>query len=59
MHSLFDLKNLFLKKEIPIKSYNGWILKVKKDTWTMQDDQYYCNNELVKRKDILARYKKK
>lgn len=59
MHSLSELKKLFLDKEIPVKEFTGWKLKVRKDVWTMQDDQYYCNNELVKRKDILVRYKKK
>jgi hypothetical protein len=59
VHSLSELQKLFLDKEIPVKEFSGWRLKVKKDIWTMQNDQYYCNDELVKRKDILARYKKK
>jgi hypothetical protein len=59
MHSLSELKKLLLDNNIPVKEYAGWYLKVKKDVWTMLDDQYYCNDKIVKRKEILARYKKK
>lgn len=57
MHSLTELKKFFEDKGIPVGTFNGWLLKVKRDKWTMQNDEYYCNNTLVKRKEILAKYK--
>ena len=51
MHSLSELKELFVKNEIQIKEFGGWYLKVGKDTWTMTDGKVYKNNQPQSIKD--------
>jgi hypothetical protein len=38
MHSLKELNDLLVSKEIEIKEFGGWYLKVGKDTWTLAHD---------------------
>ena len=59
MHSLSELKNLFLSHNIKIKDFGGWFLKVGRDTYTMLDDDYYKNKVKISRKEILSSLKKK
>jgi hypothetical protein len=59
MHSLSDLKTLFLTNSIKIKNFGGWFLRVGKDTYTMLDDDYYKNRVKISRKEISASLKKK
>lgn len=40
MHSLSELRDFLLSKEIEIKEFNGWMLKVGKDTWIMYHDVF-------------------
>lgn len=59
MHSLSDLKDLFLSHNIKIKEFGGWFLKVGKDTYTMLHDDYYKNGSIISRKEIQTNLKKK
>jgi len=45
MHSLTELRDFLVSKEIEIKEFNGWRLIVGKDIWTMFQDSFYKNNE--------------
>ena len=60
MNSLSELRDFLVSKEIVIKQFNGWSLKVGKDTWTLSDGVFYKNNQPqnVKQKDIFDSYKK-
>lgn len=61
MHSLVELKNYLLEKEIKIRKFDGWRLQVGSDVWTMAHDVFYRNNEpvnLKKDKSIFEKYKK-
>ncbi len=59
MHSLKELKDVFITHNIKIKESGGWFLKVGKDVYTMFDDDYYKNNVKITRKEILNNLKKK
>lgn len=59
MHSLRELKDLFITHNMKIKESGGWYLKVGKDTYTMLDDDYYKNGIIISRKEILTNIKKK
>jgi hypothetical protein len=59
MHTLKELKDLFITHNIKIKQSGGWFLKVGKDTYTMLDDDYFKNNVKISRKEILAILKNK
>lgn len=61
MHSLKDLHDLMISKEIEIKEFGGWYLKVGKDTWTMAHDVFYRNGlpQGLKEKNIFDNYKRK
>jgi hypothetical protein len=61
MHSLVELKNYLLEREIKIRKFDGWRLQVGSDVWTMAHDVLYRNNEpinLKKDKSIFDSYKK-
>ena len=60
MNSLVELRDLLVKNEIAIKEFNGWCLKVGKDTWTMLDGVYFRNGnpQSLKEKNIFESYKK-
>jgi hypothetical protein len=53
MHTLSDLNHLLTENNIPVDEFIGWRLVCGDDTWSMLDDQYYKNNVLVSRKEIL------
>lgn len=61
MHTLKDLHDLMVSKEIEIKEFGGWYLKVGKDTWTMAHDVFYRNGlpQGLKEKDLFDNYKRK
>jgi hypothetical protein len=59
MHSLSELKSFFEQNNVKVKEFSGWYLIVKKDKWTMLDDEYYVNGDLIKRKEIGKFYKGK
>jgi hypothetical protein len=53
MHSLSELKEIFINKGITIKESMGWYFKVDQDTFTMLDDEVYINLVKIGRKEIL------
>jgi hypothetical protein len=57
MHSLTELKNLFLEKGHKIKEFLGWYLIVGKNRYTMLDDQYYVNGSFIKKKELISSIK--
>jgi hypothetical protein len=61
MHSLAEFRDFLLLKNIEIKDFNGWSLKVGKDTWTMLSDVYYKNGtpQNIKQKGLFDNYKRK
>ena len=60
MHSLIELRNLLVSKQIEILDFNGWQLRVGEDTWVMIHDSLYLNGEKqnLKQKNLFDRYKK-
>jgi hypothetical protein len=60
MHSLKELNDLLTSKEIEVKEFGGWYLKVGKDTWTIAHDVFYRNGlpQSLKEKDLFDKYKK-
>lgn len=60
MNSLAELRDFLYAKEIQIKEFGGWYLKVGKDTWTMLDGVYYRNNlpQSLKDKTVFDSYTK-
>lgn len=52
MHSIVDLKELFIKNGIERVFSQGWYLNCCGDRWTMLGDVYYLNGKPVSRKDI-------
>ena len=60
MHSLKELNDLLTSKEIEVKEFGGWYLKVGKDTWTMAHDVFYRNGlpQSLKEKGLFDNYKK-
>ena len=61
MHSLKELNDLLISKEIEIKEFGGWYLKVGKDTWTMAHDVFHRNGnpQSLKEKGLFDNYKRK
>jgi len=61
MHSLKELKDFLANKEIEVKEFGGWYLKVGKDTWTMSHDVFYRNGTVqsLKEKGLFDNYKRK
>jgi hypothetical protein len=61
MHSLKELKDFLINKEIEVKEFGGWYLKVGKDTWTMSHDCFYKNGNIqsLKEKGLFDNYKRK
>jgi hypothetical protein len=61
MHSLKELNDFLMNKEIEVKEFGGWYLKVGKDTWTMSHDCFYKNGSLqsIKEKGLFDNYKRK
>jgi len=61
MNSLSELKELLISKEIEIKEFNGWSLKVGKDTWLMSHGVLYRNGvpQSLKEKGLFDNYKRK
>jgi hypothetical protein len=60
MHSLAELRDFLLSKEINVKEFNGWQLKVGKDVWTLNQDDFYLNGEKqsLKQKGLFDKYTK-
>ena len=60
MHSLSELRDYFARNKIKIEEFQGWYLKVGKDTWTMHNDVFYCNNlpRSIKEKTLLDGYER-
>ena len=61
MNSLSELKELLISKQIEVKEFNGWSLKVGKDTWVM-DRGVFCRNGMpqgLKEKGLFDNYKRK
>jgi hypothetical protein len=61
MHSLKELNDFLVSKEIQVKEFAGWYLKVGKDTWTMAHDCFYRNGNIqsLKEKGLFDNYKRK
>ena len=61
MHSLTELKDFLVAREIEVKEFGGWYLKVGKDTWTMAHDVFYRNGlpQGLKEKNLFDNYKRK
>ena len=61
MHSLKELNDLLTSKQIEVKEFGGWYLKVGKDTWTMSHDVLYRNGlpQSLREKDLFDNYKRK
>jgi hypothetical protein len=61
MNSLSELKEFLISKEIEIKEFNGWSLKVGKDTWLMNHGIFYKNGmpQSLKEKGLFDNYKRK
>ena len=60
MHSLKELNDLLSSKDIEVKEFGGWYLKVGKDTWMMSHDVLYRNGlpQSLKEKGLFDNYKK-
>ena len=60
MHSLSELRDLLVSKQIQILDYNGWQLRVGDDTWSIIHDVLYLNGEKQnpKQKDLFDKYKR-
>ena len=60
MNSLSEFLNFLVSKQIEILDFNGWQLRVGKDTWVMIHDSLYLNGEKqnLKQKNLFDRYKK-
>lgn len=54
MHTLFDLKQLFLEYRIHIQEYMGWYLISNGDRWTLLHDVFFLNGEPISKKEIIA-----
>jgi hypothetical protein len=59
MNNLSELRDLFLKHGKKIKDFQGWFLKVGKDTFTMLDGEIYKNKIKLSKKEVMAMFKKK
>jgi hypothetical protein len=61
MHSLKELNDLLVSKEIEIKEFGGWYLKVGKDTWTLAHDVFHRNGnpQSLREKGLFDNYKRK
>ncbi len=61
MHSLKELNDLLTSKEIEVKEFGGWYLKVGKDIWTMAHDVFYRNGlpQSLREKTVFDNYKRK
>jgi hypothetical protein len=60
MNSLSEFRNFLVSKQIEILDFNGWQLRVGKDTWVMIHDSLYLNGEKqnLKQNNLFDRYKK-
>jgi hypothetical protein len=61
MHSLTELKEHLIKLDIEVKDFNGWSLKVGKDTWVLDHGVFYKNGkpQSLKEKGLFDNYKRK
>jgi hypothetical protein len=61
MNSLSELRDFLVSKEIEIKEFNGWLLKVDKDTWVLDHGVFYKNGypQSLKEKGLFDKYIKK
>jgi hypothetical protein len=61
MNSLSELRDFLVSKEIEIKEFNGWLLKVDKDTWVLDHGVFYKNGypQSLKEKGLFDNYKRK
>lgn len=53
MQALADLKSMFLKLGLELQ-FEGWIIRVGDDRWTMLDSHLYRNGEPFAEKDLPA-----
>ena len=60
MHSLSELRDLLVSKNIQILDFNGWQLRVGDDVWCIIHDVLYLNGEKQnpKQKDLFDKYKR-
>ena len=60
MNSLSEFRNFLVSKQIEILDFNGWQLRVGKDTWVMIHDSLYLNGEKqnLKQNNLFDKYKK-
>ncbi len=47
MNSLSELRDLLVSKQIEILDFNGWQLRVGKDTWVIIHDTLYLSYSFV------------
>lgn len=61
MHSLSELKDFLLAREIEVEEFGGWYLRVGRDTWTIAHDVFYRNGlpQSLKEKGLFDNYKRK
>ena len=60
IHSLAELKTFLTKNDIVVQQFNGWSLRIERDTWTLSRDVFYRNGApaSVKEKALLELYVK-
>ena len=60
MDSLSNLRDYFVSKKLEIKEFNGWLIKVKNDTWVMVHGILYKNGipQIINKKGFLENYTK-
>lgn len=57
MHSLTELRNFFVARNIQVEEFAGWYLKVGRDKWTLSHDVFYCNDNPQSTKEkVLVEY---
>lgn len=60
MNTLSELRDFFKEKGLEIKQFNGWMLRVGRDTWTLANDIFYRNEmpQSLKDKEFIQKYTK-
>ena len=60
MNCLSELRDFCKREEIEVSEYNGWLLKIGNDVWTLHNDVFYRNGmpQNIKDKQIFKQYKK-
>lgn len=57
MQALSELKTLFLKLGLEVQ-FEGWVVRIGDDRWTMLDGQLYRNGEFFLEKNLSSYLKK-